>query len=148
MDPTAATAATILEQLREDLRAGLAGQSAEALNWRPTPDGNSIAGLVAHLSEASNFLLHAGKGETVPRDREAQFAATTPDADTLLARIDAAWEPLLQLARSYTAADLAATRDIRGRQRSGAWCLLHACEHAAEHWGQIQLTRDLYAARG
>lgn len=148
MEPTAATAATILEQLREDLRAGLTGQSAEALNWRPTPDGNTIAGLVAHLIEASAFLLHAGKGESVPRDREAPFAATTPDAATLLAQIDAAWEPLPRLARSYTAADLAATREVRGRQRAGAWYLLHTCEHAAEHWGQIQLTRDLYAARG
>jgi hypothetical protein len=28
-----------------------------------------------------------------------------------------------------------------------AWCVEHAVIHAGEHWGQIQLTRQLYAAR-
>jgi hypothetical protein len=27
------------------------------------------------------------------------------------------------------------------------WCLARAVRHVGEHWGQIQLTRDLSAAR-
>lgn len=148
MDPTVDAARVILEKLRDDLHAGLAGLDADALNWRPLPEANTIAGLVAHLLEASRFLLELGRGQTIPRDREAQFGQVVPDAAALLARVDAGWKSLLAAVRAYSASDLAATRPFRDRQVTGAWCLLHACEHATEHWGQIQLTRDLYAARG
>jgi hypothetical protein len=30
---------------------------------------------------------------------------------------------------------------------TAAWCVEHALAHAGEHWGQIQLTAQLYAAR-
>lgn len=147
MEPTVDAASVILEKLRADLHAGLTGLDSDALNWRPLPEANSIAGLVAHLLEASRFLLELGRGQTIPRDREAQFGQAAPDVGTLLARVDAGWEPLLAAVRAYSAGDLAATRQFRDRQVTGAWCLVHACEHATEHWGQIQLTRDLYAAR-
>lgn len=147
MEPTVDAASVILEKLRADLHAGLAGLDPDALNWRPLPEANSIAGLVAHLLEASRFLLELGRGQTIPRDREAQFGQVAPDVATLLTRVDAGWEPLLAAARAYSAGDLSATRQFRDRQVTGAWCLVHACAHATEHWGQIQLTRDLYAAR-
>ena len=147
MEPVVDAATTILEKLRSDIRQGLEGQAAEALNWRPTPDGNSIAGLLAHMLESSTFLLQLGLGNTVPRDREAQFAATAPDAQALLARLDEAWPRLLEAARAYTPETLAASRELRGNPVTGAWCLVHTCEHLMEHWGQIQLTRDLYATR-
>lgn len=140
-------ATMMLEKLRRDLHDGLAGQSGEALDWRPAPGANSIAGLVAHMLESGNFLLQAGRGRTIPREREAQFAAGAPDAATLLARLDAGWAPIVAGARAYTAADLAAHQPFRGEERVGAWFLLHTCGHLLEHWGQIQLTRDLYAAR-
>ena len=148
MEPVIDAATTILEQLRSDIRQGLEGQGAEALNWRPTPDGNSIAALLAHMLESANFLLQLGLGHTIPRDREAQFAATAPDARALLSRLDEAWPRLLEAARTYTPETLAASHEFRGNAVTGAWCLLHTCEHLMEHWGQIQLTRDLYAARG
>ena len=147
MDPTVEAATAILEKLRSDLREGLAGQSAAALNWKPASGANSIAGLLAHMMESGNFLVQSGLGRTIPRDREAQFAATAPDADALLARVDEVWPRLLNAARAYTPETLAATRELRGNPVTGAWCLLHTCEHLMEHWGQIQLTRDLYAAR-
>ena len=147
MEPVVEAATTILGKLRGDIRQGLEGQVAEALNWKPTPDGNSIAGLLAHMLESSTFLLQLGLGNTIPRDREAQFAATAPDAGALLALVDEGWPRLLDAARAYTPETLAATRELRGNPVTGAWCLLHTCEHLMEHWGQIQLTRDLYAAR-
>ncbi len=148
MEPVVDAATTILEKLRGDIRQGLEGQGPEALNWRPTPDGNSIAGLLAHMLESANFLLQLGLGNTIPRDREAQFAASAPDAQTLLSRLDEGWPRLLDAARAYTPEALAASREFRGNPVTGAWCLLQTCAHLTEHWGQIQLTRDLYAARG
>ena len=46
MEPVIVAATWSVERLREDMRAGLAGQSMEALNWRPYPEGNTISGLV------------------------------------------------------------------------------------------------------
>ena len=148
MEPVVDAATTILQKLRSDIRQGLEGQGAEALNWKPTPNGNSIAGVLAHMLESSNFLLQLGLGNTVPRDRDAQFGATASDAQALLSRVDESWPRLLDAARSYTPETLAASRELRGNPVTGAWCLLHTCEHLMEHWGQIQLTRDLYAVRG
>jgi uncharacterized damage-inducible protein DinB len=144
MDPMVETVTGALEQLRQDIQTGLDGQSAAALNWLPYPGGNTIAGLLAHMIESSTFLLATGRGETIERHRDEQFAATSPDAATLLAQVDAAWTALLASVRAYTPADFTAQHTMRGTPRSGAWFLLRACEHLAEHWGQIQLTRDLY----
>jgi uncharacterized damage-inducible protein DinB len=147
MDPTIEAAVRSVTTLQQDMRAGLAGQSAEALNWRPYPDGNTISGLVSHMFESGNFLLRTGLGQEVVRERDAQFAAAMPDTEALLAHVDRSAENLLTLARSYTAANLARRNDFRGNDTPGAWFVLHMCEHLQEHWGQIQTIRDLAAHR-
>jgi len=147
MEPVIVAATWSVERLREDMRAGLAGQSMEALNWRPYPEGNTISGLVSHMYESGNFLLRTGLGQEVVRERDAQFAATMTDAEAVLAHIDRSTENLLGLARSYTAEDLARQHDFRGLDVVGAWFVLHMCEHLQEHWGQIQTIRDLAANR-
>lgn len=146
MEPLIEAATRTIEDLRRDMRDGLAGQAPDLLNRRPYPAGNTIAGLVAHMYDAGNFLLHAGLGEAVARDREAQFAATMPDADALLAQVDRATGNLLALAARYTAADLARHQEFRGNATVGAWFVLHACSHLLEHWGQIQTIRDSHGA--
>ena len=147
MEPQIEAVLVSLDTLQRDLHTGLAGQSVETLNWRPYPEGNTIAGLLAHMFESSNFLLHLGLGETLPRERDIQFATTTPDAATLLARVDSSIANLRQLAASYTAEHLATHRDFRGNDFIGAWFPLHICEHMLEHWGQIQTIRDLALSR-
>lgn len=146
MEPLVEAATGSFQQLQRDLRDGLTGQAAEALNGRPYPGGNTISGLIAHLYDAANFLLRTGLGETVTRDREAQFAAAMPDADALLAHVDRSTANVVALLARYAAADLAGRRDFRGNDTVGAWFLVHACEHALEHWGQIQTIRDLHAS--
>lgn len=136
-----------LEKLHADIQEGLEGLAPEALNWRPLPETNSIAGLLSHMVEASTFLLALGRGIPVQRDRDAQFAKSATGGAAFLAEVSAAWPGLVDAVRSYSGADLTAAREMRGRAVNGAWCLLHACEHLTEHWGQIQLTRDLYLAR-
>jgi uncharacterized damage-inducible protein DinB len=147
MEPVIEAAVESITTLQRDMRGGLAGQSAEALNWRPYPEGNTISGLVSHMYESGNFLLRTGLGQEVVRERDAQFAAAMPDAEALLAHVDRSTENLLGLLRSYGADDLAHHRDFRGRETVGAWFVLHMCEHLQEHWGQIQTIRDLAASR-
>ena len=144
MEPLIAAASQEIEQLRQDIRAGLTGQPSALANWRPYPEGNTIAGLVAHMYDAANFLLRAGLGEEVIRDREAQFAAAMPDIETVLAHVDSSTDNVLALAASFTADDLARSQEFRGRTIVGSWFVLHACTHMLEHWGQIQMIRDLH----
>ena len=144
MEPLIEATTGSFRQLQRDLHSGLAAQAAETLNWRPYDGGNTISGLIAHLYDAANFLLRSGLGETVVRDREGQFAAAMPDTAALLAHVDRSTENIVALLARYTAADLANRRDFRGNDTVGAWFVLHACEHALEHWGQIQVIRDLH----
>lgn len=138
----------VLEKLHADIQEGLEGVPAAALNWRPLPEANSIVGLLSHMVEASTYLLALGRGVPVQRDRDAQFAKSATDGAAFLGEVSAAWPGLVDAARAYSGADLAAARVIRGRTVNGAWCLAHACAHMTEHWGQIQLTRDLFRAGG
>ena len=146
MEPLIEAATSVFVKLRADIHEGLADQPAGLFTWRPFPASNTISGLTAHLYDAANFLLHTGLGQTITRDREAQFAAAMPDATALLAHVDRSTDNLLDLLQRYTAADLARRQDFRGNDLVGAWFVLHACEHALEHWGQIQLLRDLRQA--
>lgn len=139
-------ATIVLEKLHADIIAGLDGLSPAALNWRPLPEANSIAGLLSHMVEAATYLLAVGRGVSIQRDRDAQFGRTASNGEEFLLGVSAAWPRLVDAALTFSASDLGAARDFRGRPVNGAWCLLHACDHMLEHWGQIQLTRDLYRA--
>jgi hypothetical protein len=146
MDPLIEATTSTIEQLRFDLHDGLAGVAAEILNTPAYPDGNTIAGLVAHMYDAGNYLLHTGLHLPVVRDRDAQFAATIPDAQALLAHIDQSTANLLGLVARYTSAGLAAHQDYRGNNTVGAWFVMHTCTHLLEHWGGIQTIRDAHKA--
>ncbi len=146
MEPLIEAATQHIEQLRLDMHEGLAGMPPEALNTPAYPVGNTIAGLVAHMYDAGNYLLHTGLSLAVARDRDAQFAATIPDDQTLLAHIDRSTANLVSLTVRYTSAELAAHQDYRGNTTMGAWFVMHTCTHLLEHWGSIQTIRDTHTA--
>ena len=144
MEPWIEATTQTIEQLRLDMHEGLAGVTPEILNTPIYSTGNTIAGLVAHMYDAGNYLLHTGLGLAVDRDRDAQFAATILDAQTLLAHIDRSTENLLTLTARYTSAELAAQQEYRGNAIVGAWFIMHTCTHLMEHWGGIQTVRDAH----
>lgn len=135
-------------QVMRDLVQGL---DADALNWSPGPEMNSIAVLYAHLLDAERFLLAAALGETVERDREAAFRYRAPDAAALVQLIDAVEAESLARIDRLTEDDLATVRapagDRLNRRYPGAWWVLHALGHDREHIGQAMITRQLYEQR-
>lgn len=145
MEAVAEAASTVLEEIHADLRRIVAGLPAKALNWAPGPDTNSIAVLVTHLLGAEHYWLAAAAGRPIARERDAEFQAHADAATVLLAQIEAADRRNPDLIRAITAETLASTvTDHHGRQSNGAWCLLHALEHAGQHRGQSALTRQLW----
>ena len=143
----------VLEELLDHLSELIRVLDEPALNWAPLGDGtNSIAALVVHTAGSTASWLARAADETLPRDRESEFRARG-DAAELLALVDRCCEDARRRLAQLDSIDLASLRTVH-RQRGGvdaevssAWCVEHALAHAAEHWGQIQLTAQLFAGR-
>jgi len=156
MDAITAACLDMLSTNAADLRATVNGLSAEALNWTPAPETNSIAVLVNHAVTATHRLVESAltgtmnQGRYRAEERTPAFATTGADAAGLLARIDLLDETIAMLTAGGDAADYAG--EIRwigddGGPRTRAWSLIHALEHLREHVGHAQLTRQLWQAR-
>ncbi|TVR70328.1 MAG: DUF1572 domain-containing protein [Sphaerobacteraceae bacterium] len=132
----------------QDMREIVAGRDADALNWRPGPETNSLAVLVIHLLGAEHSCVTTALGSPVDRDRDAEFQAVASGPDELLAEIDRIDELLPGLIDQITADDLEAMRtrpnDRLDRERPGIWWLLHSMRQSREHIGQMLLTIQLY----
>lgn len=133
----------------ERVIACLEGLSEEQLNWRPpAPETNSLYVLTTHImGNAEENILGVACGLPVERDRESEFLARGETAEQLIqqareltARIEGALERL-------SSAVLDTERDHPRRGRITAReALLVAARQAAEHVGQMELTRDLAKA--
>ena len=142
-----------LEEQFDGMVALLRPLEADCLNWRPpVPQTNSIAAMVTHICGSIDGWLARALVESIDRDREAEFA-TRADAAALVARVERCRADTRRRLGALAAVDPATVRSVRrlsrgeDQQVTVAWCLEHAIVHAGEHWGQIQLTRQLYAAR-
>ena len=137
----------VIEELLGAMQGLLAELGDEAVNWTPLPsDTNSIAVMVVHTLGSLDTWLSRGFGVELPRNREAEFGAFV-SASELVERVAQARERTkVQFAR-LAALDLATPRELVPAEQNAAWCVEHALIHAGEHWGQIQLTRQLFDAR-
>jgi len=154
-DPAFEAAAEIAEELIEGLRHAIEGASTPALNTRPGGDDtNTIAVLATHVMYSTRSWLAVATGAQLPeRDRPAEFLATAEGPDHLLAFVDdlagqcrallATDAPFEPAARRVTHAQLGSMPE----HVSGAWALLHAIEHLAEHVAHAQLTRQVLDLR-
>jgi uncharacterized damage-inducible protein DinB len=139
---------TIIADHHQDMRETVAGLDAEALNWRPGPDTNSLAVLVVHTLGAQHSCLTTALGDPIERDRDAEFRAVADSPAELIAEIDRIDGLVPGLLDQLTAEDLESDRtrpnDRLGRSKPGIWWVLHAVEHNREHIGQMFLTRQMY----
>lgn len=149
----------MIEDLRGQVGELVAGLPAEALTWRPislsaSPTSgkeereettNSLTVLATHVAGAEHFWI----GEVVgarprTRDRDAEFAAETGDASALLRLLKEVSVETRAVFSALDAADLAGTREARGRTIPVRWCFLHVIDHTALHLGHMQLTYQLW----
>lgn len=144
METLATAVRAQFEEIHADLRGLVRDLPAEALNWTPGAQTNSIYVLVTHLLGSERFWVSAAVGQTMERDRDAEFRAQGTDAAALLRSIDEAETHLHELLPLLTPQTMQNTFTWRDVPRSGAWCLLHAIEHAGQHHGHVALTRQLW----
>src|SRR5688572_5261068 len=121
------------------------------LNWTPpASEANSIADLVYHILGSLNAWFSRALDEPFERDRDAEFESRAAAPD-LLAAITRSREAIRGQLERLDGVDGALQRQIQRHDAPAAeplsvgWCIAHAIIHAGEHWGQIRLTRDLYA---
>jgi hypothetical protein len=134
-----------LEQFRRQERAYLAvvdGLSDEALNWRPGPETNSIAVLVAHAWGSVQDWTSRAAGTKIERDRAAEFRVVLSGAEceALIRRAMARVTSFVEAIDPATYGD--DRLDSDGNRHTVAYCLIHAVEHTQEHLGHAELTRQ------
>ncbi|MBK8049787.1 MAG: DUF664 domain-containing protein [Anaerolineales bacterium] len=130
-----------LEQMHTDIKQAVDGLPQAALDWSPGAEINSIAVLIAHTAGAERFwIVEQAGGDTVNRDRSAEFSVEGAALPTLLALLDESTALAQATLERLAPDDL--TRPASSRPVDAAWALWHALEHTAQHSGHIQLTRQ------
>jgi hypothetical protein len=132
--------------VHDNIRKLISGMDGRALNWRPHPEANSIAVLVAHALGSEREMLAAVRGISVPRDRPSEFM-TMADGSQLEHLIDQADVWLNQQTRSLPTEDLTVNRPRGDRPpQPGLVWLITNYGHAREHLAQMELTKQLYSS--
>lgn len=138
-----------LHDLNKDFIATFEDLPAEALDWVPGADMNSLCALVVHTTGSARFWIgDVALGESSNRDRDAEFAAKGLSIAELKARFGAVEAYTRGACERLTFADFATVRQLpRDRRETVGWALLHALEHTGIHLGHAQITRQLWLAR-
>lgn len=133
----------------DELVACLEGLDSDSLNWKPLDDANSLYVLATHtMGNVRYNLLHVLCGLPLTRDRDAEFVATGDSAAEIEARWNGLKARISDALQELGPSDLDSEKDdpLRG-PISGREIMVFVARHAAEHYGQVQLTRDLVKAR-
>lgn len=131
-------------EVHEKIRALAEGMDAEALNWKPHPEANSIAVLVTHTLGSEREMLAAVRGVKLPRDRDSEFLAHGQPAE-LSRLLDEADAWLEDQTSGMSGDDLVADRRRGDRPpQPGFYWLVTNYGHAREHLAQMELTKQLY----
>jgi uncharacterized damage-inducible protein DinB len=147
MDAICTAALAKFRQQEAEFRRVVTGLSDEALNWRPGPQTNSLAVLVAHTWGAAQMHTARASGTEIARDRDAEFRVVLNETQCVALLNAAALRvaDFVAAIESGTYGD--ARRDSEGEEITVADCLIHALEHTQEHLGQAYLTRQLWEQR-
>lgn len=140
----------LLQACHNDIHKALDGLPPEALDWAPGKDMNSISVLVFHLTGAERFWIgDVAAQEPSDRNRDSEFKVHDLATETLNKRLDDTLAYVKTALEKFTVQDLESPRRLpqTDREFTVGWALLHALEHATEHKGQIQLTRQLWEQR-
>lgn len=140
----------LLQGCHNDIHKVLDGLPPEALDWSPGKEMNTISVLVFHLTGAERFWIgDIAAQEPSDRNRDSEFKVKGLGTDTLKKRLDEALSYTKITLEKFSLQDLETLRRLPqfDREFTIGWALLHALEHATEHKGQIQLTRQLWEQR-
>ena len=150
MEPFATAFVDRLQELISSFQQTLSDVPAEALDWSPGPELNSLAVLATHSAAATRYLIGDMVGG-VPsgRVRDAEFQTVGIDAAVLRQRLSDAAAIAEEIVAGLSITDLGSERfsPQHNRHFTVAWCMFHTLDHLAEHLGHAQMTRLLWEQR-
>jgi len=144
---------TLLDQfsgLHGEVLKALDELPAEALDWKPGPDMNSLAVLIVHLTGAERYWIgDVVKGDPSFRDREAEFKVKSMDAAALRKRVADLDQYEASAFETFRLSDLNQVRSSPrdGKQVTVGWAILHSLQHSAEHVGHIGILKQQWKQR-
>ena len=134
-------------EYRIKLRAAVESMPDDAVWSRPNPESNSVGNLLLHLAgNVRQWVVSGIGGATDIRHRASEFQARDgADAATLLLGLDKVLDEADAVLAKLTAADLAGSRTIQGREVNVLEAVYHVVEHFAGHLGQIVLVAKMHS---
>jgi uncharacterized damage-inducible protein DinB len=141
-----------LSNIHQRTKAAVEKLGDDGVNWRPSaPDSNPASVIVSHMcgSEAAWVGEYVG-GVPAHRVRTTEFQSPQKTVKGLVAlvnRLEASSQAAISKHTSASLNKLAVTGrpEFKGTLRD---CVLHALTHEAEHVGHLELTLQLWLARG
>jgi Protein of unknown function (DUF664) len=140
-------------EMREEIVKLLEGLPEEALDWKPIQgEGelatNSLAAMATHVAGSATYLIkEVVGGQSMQRNRQAEFESRGVSVSALKARLDGAVKTMEETLASLNDQQLDDDRKYRDRTAKIRWIVLHVIEHTAQHVGHMQLTRQLWQAQ-
>lgn len=144
--PEVATFWRFIASSLDRLMSVLDGCTVDQLNYRPpAEEANSLYVLAIHtLGNVRENILGVLCGQPVKRERDDEFAVTTPEGGASIPWWPSLRDALEEALSVVSSDDLDRTFDHPRRDpMSGRAILIVIARHAAEHLGQAELTRDL-----
>ncbi len=151
MTPEVSTYLERIGQLRGEVWKMLEGLDAAGLDWTPLPeDTNSLFVLATHaIGSEHGWIAETLADEPHTRVRSKEFLARGKNMGELRERFEATAVETERILGRLTEDDL---EQVREQERHGKitvrWIMLHVIEHYSLHLGQMQLTRQLFEAKG
>jgi uncharacterized damage-inducible protein DinB len=149
----------MLEANRQRTKAAVEDLAAEAVDWTPAPEANSIGALLYHIAAIELDWLYVDVlQQPFPATMTALFPEDVRDeVDSLarargmslaaqLRRLDTVRDLLLGSYREMTLTDYRRPRELPEYDVTPEWVLYHLLQHEAVHRGEISLLRGLREA--
>ena len=133
----------------DELVGCVEGLDDDSLNWRPLDDANSLYVLATHtMGNLRRNFLNVLCGLSVTGDRDAEFMSEGGSAVEIGARWNELQDEIVNAIEGLPPYELDREKDHPRRGNiTGRELLIVVARHAAEHYGQAQVTRDLVKAR-
>ena len=136
-----------LEALQHKLHKEVRDMPAEAMDWSPGPEMNSVAVLLAHITGLLHEGIDIALGDPPGRVREQEFQTRGVLSAEMLRRLDAVIDYARGALPRLGLEDLEKERKDEDGTVTCGWALLHALEHAYLHLGHVQLTCQMWRQR-
>ena len=134
----------LLEGLQRRLHTDVRDLPAEAMDWSPGPEMNSVAVLLAHITGLLHEGIYIALGDPPGRVRAQEFQTHGVLSVEMLRRLDAVIDDARGALPRLGLEDLAKERNDDDGPISCGMALLHALEHAYLHLGHVQLTCQMW----